>query len=217
MEVYSKIKKEQILMGTKIVDTKWIYTVEQRPNGEVEKFKARKVGQGFTQEHKINYDETYAQMMRPEPLRMRLVIALYHGWEIQQWDVVAAYLQADLNPRHKIYIEDTNENGETEYWILPTAFYRLKQAGHEWYKNLRKVLTDYNLVQCVRDEGSFFGQESLVGTHVDDFFAVGTPKNLNYIEQAIQRYVELDKRGRPPKMLGIEMTWKKNGSGVLLI
>jgi hypothetical protein len=214
--VYSKIKKEQIPVGTKIVDTKWIYTVKRRPNGEVEKFKARKVGRGFTQEHGINYDETYAQMMRPETWRMLLVIALYHEWEIRQWDVVAAYLQADLDPRHKVYIEDTNENGETEYWILHKALYGLKQAGHEWYEKLRKVLTDCDLTQCVGDEGSYFGQESLIGTHVDDFLAVGKPKNLDYIEQGIQRHVELDKRGRPQKMLGIEMTWKKNGSGVLL-
>jgi hypothetical protein len=78
------------------------------------------------------------------------------------------------------------------------------------------VLTDCDLTQCVGDEGSYFGQESLIGTHVDDFLAVGKPKNLDYIEQGIQRHVELDKRGRPQKMLGIEMTWEKNGSGVLL-
>jgi hypothetical protein len=47
-------------------------------NGEVEKFNARKVGRGFTQEHKINYDETYAQMIRPETWRILLVIALYY-------------------------------------------------------------------------------------------------------------------------------------------
>jgi hypothetical protein len=78
------------------------------------------------------------------------------------------------------------------------------------------VLTDCDLIQCVGDEESYFGQESLIGTHVDDFLVVEKPKNLDYIEQGIQRHVELDKRGRPQKMLGIEMTWEKKGSGVLL-
>jgi hypothetical protein len=80
--------------------------MKRRPNGEVEKFKARKVGQGFIQQHGINYDETYAQIMHPETWRMLLMIFLYHGWKIRLWDVVAACLQADLDPRHKVYIED---------------------------------------------------------------------------------------------------------------
>jgi hypothetical protein len=78
------------------------------------------------------------------------------------------------------------------------------------------VLTDYDLIQCIRDEGSYFGQESLIGIHIDNFLAVGKSKNLDYIVQGIQRHVELDKQGRPQKMLWIEMTWKKNSSRVLL-
>jgi hypothetical protein len=57
----------------------------------------------------MNYDETYAQMMRPEAWKMHLVVALHKGWDIRQWDVVAAYLQAELDLRHKIYVADINE------------------------------------------------------------------------------------------------------------
>jgi len=67
------------------------------------------VGRGFTQEEGVNYDETYAQMMRTETFKILLVIALYRNWAIRQWDVVAAYLQALL--KHDIYITDTNEDG----------------------------------------------------------------------------------------------------------
>jgi hypothetical protein len=70
------------------------------------------------------------------------------------------------------------------------------------------VLTDCNLIQCIRDERSYFGQESLIAIHVDDFLVVGKPQNLNYIEQGIQRHIEMDKRGRAQKMLEIEMTRK---------
>jgi len=37
--------------------------VKRKADGTIEKYKARKVGRGFTQEEDINYDETYAQMM----------------------------------------------------------------------------------------------------------------------------------------------------------
>ena len=87
------------------------------------------MGRGFTQEEGINYDETYAQMMRTETFKILLVIVFYLNWAIRQWDLVAAYLQALL--KHNIYISDINEDEETEYWKLYKALYGLKQAGHE--------------------------------------------------------------------------------------
>ena len=59
--------------------------------------------------------------MRPETLKILLVIALHREWAVRQWDVVAAYLQALL--KHDVYITDVNERGETEYWKLDKALY----------------------------------------------------------------------------------------------
>jgi len=59
-QVFTKIRKSDIPEGTRIVDTKWVYLVKRKADGTIEKFKARKVGRGFTQEEGINYDETYA-------------------------------------------------------------------------------------------------------------------------------------------------------------
>jgi len=127
--VYTKVQQSDIPVGTKVVDTKWVYIVKRSSDRTIEKYKAWKVGRRFTQEQGINYDKTYAQMMRPETLKILLVIALYQDWAIQQWDVVAAYLQALL--KHDIYVTDINEQGETEFWKLDKALYGLKQAGHE--------------------------------------------------------------------------------------
>jgi hypothetical protein len=215
--VYSRVRKDQIPEGTRLVDTKWVYTIKRNADGTVEKFKARKVGRGFTQEYGINYDETYAQIMRPETWRMFLVVAMYRDWDIRQWDVVAAYLQADLDPKHKVYIEDTNEKGEVEYWLLHQALYGLKQSGHEWYQKLRGILDspECGLTQCVGDEGTYHGYNGLLGSHVDDLLVVGTQERLDEIEQVIERQVELDKRGKP-KMLGVELTWNDSSDEVLL-
>ena len=84
-----------------------LYLVKRRADGSIEKYKARKVGRGFTHQEGINYDETYAQMMRTQTFKILLVIALHRDWAIRQWDVVAAYLQALL--QHDVYITDRNE------------------------------------------------------------------------------------------------------------
>jgi len=170
------------------------------------------VGRGFTQEQGINYEETYSQMMRPETFKILLVIVLYKDWDILQWDVVAAYLQATL--KHEIYITDINEEGNTEYWLLHKALYRLEQSGHEWYKMLQEILEKVGYAQCIGDEGCFVSTfdsgkdcRSIIGTHVDDMFGIGPSSVLDNIERGIENSVELDKRGRPQKMLRMELTW----------
>jgi hypothetical protein len=57
---------------------------------------------------------------------MVLVVDIYRDWDIKQWDVVAAYLQAGLDPNQTEYTEDTNEKGNIEYWLLHNALYGLK-------------------------------------------------------------------------------------------
>ena len=42
--VFSKVNREDIPEGTKIVDTKWVYVVKRSADGSIEKYKARKVG-----------------------------------------------------------------------------------------------------------------------------------------------------------------------------
>jgi hypothetical protein len=82
--------------------------------------------------------------MGSESLRILLIIALAKGWKIHQWDVVAAYLQATLK-YNNIYVTDINEVGEIEHWKLHKALYRLKQASHEWYEMLGRIMAKAGL------------------------------------------------------------------------
>ena len=181
------------------MDTKWAYVIQRKPDGSIKKYKARKVGRGLTQKYGINYDETYSQMMRPETFKILLVIALHHRWDVRQWDVAAAYLQAPL--KHDIYISDVNEEGETEYWLLHKALYGLKQSGHEWYEMLISILAEVGFDQCVGDEGCFYSGKAAMGAHIDDILAVGPKEELDTVDEGIGHTVELDKRGRPVRVL----------------
>jgi len=205
--VFTKIDKADIPKGSKIVDTKWVYTIKRKLDGSIEKYKARKVGRGFSQEEGVSYDvdQTFAQMMRPETFKILLVIALHRNWAIRQWDVVAAYLQALLH--YDIYISDINENGETEYWKLHKALYGLKQAGHEWYQTLKEILRSAGLERCLGDEGTYVSAsgDQIIGTHVDDLIGIAPEEStLDRIEQSIEKTVELEKSGRPTKNRSIK-------------
>jgi len=150
-------------------------------------------------------------MIRPETLKILLVLTLYQNWVIRQWDVVAASLQADLH--YDINVSDINEKEEIEYWKLNKALHELKQAGHRWYKTLEKLLEITGLKQCIGNEGTYISEnrDIIIGTHVDHLVGIAPQdKDLYSIEASCEKSVELDKRGKPLRLLRMELTWKKD-------
>ena len=71
------------------------------------------------------------------------------------------------------------------------------------------MLEDTRLKQCTGDEECYYDGVSIIGTHVDDILAIGPPERLDEIENALEMEIELDKRGKPDKMLGVELNWEE--------
>jgi Reverse transcriptase (RNA-dependent DNA polymerase) len=82
--------------GANLVSCKWAFKVKRLPNGNIDKFRARLVARGFTQRHGIDYNETFAPVVRMESLRILLAIATMEDLKVHQMDVVTAYLADEL-------------------------------------------------------------------------------------------------------------------------
>jgi hypothetical protein len=91
--------------GTNIVGSKWIFKTKHHPDGSVEKHKARLVARGFTQQHGIDYDDTFSLVVKPATIRLVLSIAISHGWVLCQVDVSNAYLHGFLS--EDVYVQQT--------------------------------------------------------------------------------------------------------------
>lgn len=95
-----------------------------------------------------------------------------------------------------------------KYWKLDKALYGLKQASHEWFKTLESILNQAGMTQCIGDEGAYRSTkgDQIIGTHVDNLLAIGTSEEiLDQTETAIEKRVELVKKGLPKQMLGMEL------------
>ena len=57
---------------------------------------------GFTQEQGIDYTKTFAPTVKFSTIRVILALASYHDWEVEQLDVVTAFLSAEL--KEKVYM-----------------------------------------------------------------------------------------------------------------
>jgi len=68
-----------------IVGCKWIFSVKFKQNGEIERYKARLVTQGYTQTYGIDYEETFALVAKMNSIKVLLSLAVNINWELYQW------------------------------------------------------------------------------------------------------------------------------------
>ena len=120
-----------------MIKCKWVFTV--KADG---RYKARLIAKGFTQEHGIDYEETFSPVTRYESIRYLLAHAALEDWEIEAMDIKTAYLYGEL--KEEIYMaqpEGFIKSGqEHKVCKLVKSIYRLKQAGRVWYETISKTL-----------------------------------------------------------------------------
>ena len=131
-----------------VVGCKWVFKTKHNADGTISKHKARLVAQGFTQKHGVDYEETFAPVVKYASLRTIFAIANQYGMEIHQMDVNSAYLNGDIDAEIYMrqpegYIDPKHPNKVCK---LKKGLYGLKQGGRIWNEKIDKYLKskDYN-------------------------------------------------------------------------
>ncbi|XP_076908286.1 putative mitochondrial protein AtMg00820 [Bidens hawaiensis] len=84
-------KLTELLKGTKPNTSKWIFKQKLRPDGTIDKYKARLVIRGFTQKEGIDYFDTYSPVTKITTIRSLIVLASIHDLVVHQMDVKIAF------------------------------------------------------------------------------------------------------------------------------
>jgi len=80
-----------------IVSGKWLYRHKLNADGSLAQYKAHWVVRGFSQQHRLDYDETFSPVVKPTTIRMVLSLPISSDWPIHQLDVKNAFLHGTLN------------------------------------------------------------------------------------------------------------------------
>jgi hypothetical protein len=110
----------------KLVGAKWLFKLKTLPTGQIDKYKARVVGKGYSQTYGVDYFETFSPVVRLESLLILLAIAAIRGLVLHQMDVVTAYLEGPLD--EEVYLEPFEglDIGEGNVIRLKRGLYGLK-------------------------------------------------------------------------------------------
>jgi hypothetical protein len=118
---------------------KWVFIRKQNENGEVVRYKARLVAQGFTQRLGIDFNETYSPVMSAITFRYLISLVVQNRLSLQLMDVVTAYLYGSLDSDIYMKVPDgidvANPKAKHNMYCmkLQKSLYGLKQSGRMWY------------------------------------------------------------------------------------
>ena len=83
--------------GQKPSECKWVSKIRYGSDGRVEHFKGRLVAKGHAQKYGIDYGEAFSPVVHFSSICILLVYAVQDDMLIHQMDVVAAFLNENLD------------------------------------------------------------------------------------------------------------------------
>ena len=141
--------------------------------GKIKKYKARMNLDGSRMKKGIDYDLTYAPVVRWSSIRLTLILSLLNDWHTVQLDYVHAFPQAPIEKEMFMKIPagiQIKEGNNKDYVLkMHRNIYGQRQAGRVWNKHLHKILTDeLKFQQSEVDECVYYRDEVLYLLYTDD-------------------------------------------------
>ena len=195
--------------GKKAIPLKWIFKIKCDAKGVLEKYKVRIVVRGFSQVAGLDFEETFAPVVRIESIRIILVIAVANDLHILHVDCKNAFLhgKSDVD----IYVTQPEGFLDQEFpdkvLHLNKPLYGLKQAPHIWYLFLCGVIVGLGFVSFETDSCIYIRHDVIIEVYVDDIKIVAsTMEQCQVIYEELKLHINVESKGPIKSFLGINIT-----------
>eukprot|EP00873_Tetraselmis_striata_P002189 jgi/Tetstr1/422453/TSEL_013291.t1 len=199
-------------VGRHAIGNKWVFKVKANSDGSVNRFKARLLALGFSQQAGVDYHTTFSPVVKLSTLRTCLAVAGARGMHIHQIDIKTAFLNASL--KEEIYMRQPKgaEDGTHNVLRLLKSIYGLKQASREWYELIHKTLTGLGLARSNSDTSMYSMNHPRYGicivlVYVDDILVVSDSVEwIRSAKSAIGAEFNMTDFGEAAFVLGMDLT-----------
>ena len=201
--------------GRKAIGCKWIFKTKIDGDGNIERYKARLVAQGYTQKFGVDYDQTFSPVVSFESIRSIISIAAKNGLKLHQIDVKTAFLNGELS--EEICLKQPEgfvSKGYEDYVCkLKRSIYGLKQSARCWNVELDKKLKGMGFKQCKSDPCIYIKNAKegycIIAVYVDDLIVGGeNDENIELTKKTISEKFEVTDMGLLHYFLGVKVIQK---------
>ena len=116
--------------GNKLLGSKWMFKRKMKPDGTIDKYKARLVVKGYREKEGLDYFDTYSPVTRITSIRMLIALAAVYDFKVHQMNVKTSFLNGELE--EEIYIEQPEGfivlGKEKKVCRVVKSLYGVKQA-----------------------------------------------------------------------------------------
>ncbi|KAI1001313.1 hypothetical protein K3495_g6890 [Podosphaera aphanis] len=135
------IQTKHLINTDEILQLMWIYTYKFDADGYLLSFKARLVARGDLYN---STEETYAATLAAQVFRATIAISTVFNCKIRQYDIVAAYTNADLHHPELAHLPEGFETKEC-FLLIKKALYGLPESALLWQNHLQATFLNFGL------------------------------------------------------------------------
>ena len=202
----------ELPMGRNAIGHRWVLVKKKDANGEVVRYKARLVAQGFSQRPGHDYTATYSPVMDLVTFRLLLGFSKFMGFHMDGMDVVTAYLYGQL--KEEIYM--TLPKGvrvplDLRQPVLKVvkSLYGLKQAGRQWYHHYAQSLLQNGYQTSLVNPCVFYKKTPkgrvITSIYVDDSNVFGDYAAKEDAKRQLKAEFEMKDLGALTNCIGIQI------------
>jgi hypothetical protein len=205
--------------GSNLVTGKWLFRHKFKPDGSLDRYKARWVLRGFSQRPGIDFGETFSPVVKPATVRVVLTLALANGWPVNQLDINNAFLNGTLS--ETVYCQQPSGFVDTtrpdHVCRLNRSLYGLKQAPRAWFSRIATFLVSMGFNSSKADPSLFIYRQgtddmAYLLLYVDDIVLTASSTTLlRRLIDSLHREFSLKDLGELHHFLGVSVLRTTDG------
>jgi hypothetical protein len=206
---WEEIKPWELPKDALIVDSRWVFKYKTDSDNNIF-YKARLVAKGYTQIPGIHYEEVTSPVTRYATVRFIIAFAANRKYEIDQVDVVSAFLNGDLKENIYLRLPEGVEVEHSNVVKLKKSIYGLKQSSRNWFLKFVQTILEYGFIESHADSCLFTKKEGndllIILIYVDDGLIVGPRAHVDKIKSFLFKRFKMRNLGEAKKFLSLEIS-----------